>query len=159
MSSHLAVAPGEALAAGTGVVKGVAGVVGGGQGQARAPVEAGLALTESQAMAGPGWTWPGRAWDVQGQLGGVDPDPAPAAAASEQEQKDERRGTAANARHRPHPRALCCLSPALGVLPVPQQHLRGRVSVRGAERRRVQRQWGGRWRGGEWRGGEGPNSR
>lgn len=99
VSSHLAVAPGEALAAGTGVVKGDVG----GQGQARAPVEAGLALTEVQVMAGPGWSWLGWAWDVQG----------------EQEQKDERRGTAANARHRPHPRALCCLSPALGVPPVP----------------------------------------
>lgn len=83
-------------------------VVGGWQGQTHAPIKAGLALTEVQMMAGPGWSWLGWGWGIQGKLERrrVDPDAESAAATSEQEHKDERRGTPANAPHRPDLRSL-----------------------------------------------------
>lgn len=95
------------MAAGTGVLKGVPAVVGGWQGQTHAPVKAGLALTEVQMMAGPGWGWLGGGWGIQGKLERRRVDPDAESAASEQERKDERRGTPANARHRPDLRSLC----------------------------------------------------
>lgn len=109
VSSHLAVGSSEASAAGTGVLKGVLVVVGGWQGLTQAPIKAGSALAQVRVTAGAGGSWLGWGWGVQGKLERrrVDADAEPAAATGEQDHEGERRGTPANAPHRPDLRSWC----------------------------------------------------
>lgn len=112
MNSYLTVLSSETLSAGTGVLRGVLLVVSGWQGQTQAPIEAGLAFTEFQMMAGLGWGWLSWGWGIQGKLEKrrVDPDTEPTAATSEGEQKDEHQGMAANTHHHPDLPSFLCVS-------------------------------------------------